>query len=72
MKMRNPRKKSTQKSEMTLEEKSKADISAFLHADIDCEIYMRPLLGFKIKDKYSRDLVWNVKKAVYGLRLSFN
>ncbi len=47
------------------------DIStAFLHADIDKEIYLYPPPGFETYDANGELLVWKLKKAVYGLKQS--
>ena len=46
--------------------------SAFLHADIDTECYLKAPEGFKNRNKYGEDLVWKLKKAVYGLKQSPN
>lgn len=40
--------------------------TAFLHGDLDKEIYMEQLEGFKIKGK--EDYVCKLKKSLYGLK----
>ncbi len=44
--------------------------SAFLHADIDAEIYLQPPPGFETYDSMGNPLTWKLNKAVYGLRQS--
>ncbi|GLT38191.1 hypothetical protein SLA2020_124550 [Shorea laevis] len=40
--------------------------TAFLHGDLDEEIYMEQLEGFKVKGK--EDFVYKLKKSLYGLK----
>ena len=40
--------------------------TAFLHGDLDKEIYMEQLEGFTIKEK--KDYVCKLKKSLYGLK----
>ena len=40
--------------------------TAFLHGNLDEEIYMEQLEGFKIKGK--ENLVCRLKKSLYGLK----
>ena len=39
--------------------------TAFLHGDLDKEIYMEQSEGFTIKEK--KDYVYKLKKSLYGL-----
>ena len=40
--------------------------SAFLHGDLDAEIFMEQPEGFKVKRK--ENMVCNLKKSLYGLK----
>ena len=42
--------------------------TAFLHGDLDEEIYMKQLEQFTIKGK--KELVYKLKKSLYGLKRS--
>ena len=41
---------------------------AFLHGDLEEEIYMKQPEGFMVKGK--KELVWRLKKSLYGLKQS--
>ncbi|GJY83410.1 retrovirus-related pol polyprotein from transposon TNT 1-94 [Tanacetum coccineum] len=48
-------------------EVQKLDVTTpFLHGDLEEEIYMDQLEGFKVKGKES--IVWKLKKSLYGLK----
>ena len=44
--------------------------TAYLHADIDYEIYLEQPEGFEIYDDYGEKLVCKLNKAIYGLKQS--
>ena len=47
------------------------DVSnAFLHAEIDEEVYVAPPEGYQENDKYGNKMVWKMRKAIYGLKQS--
>jgi hypothetical protein len=46
--------------------------SAFLHADIDTECYLKAPEGFESRAQSGEEVVWKLKKAVYGLKQSPN
>ena len=44
--------------------------TAYLHAPIDCEVYMEQPEGFEIKSKTGEHLVCKLNKSLYGLKQS--
>ena len=44
--------------------------TAYLNAPIDHEIYIQQLDGFEKCDKNGNELVWKLKKSLYGLKQS--
>ena len=44
--------------------------SAYLHAPIECDVYVSHPPGYEITDKEGKTLVWNLKKSLYGLKQS--
>ena len=44
--------------------------TAYLHAPIDCEIYMEQPEGFEITSHTEEKLVWRLRKSLYGLKQS--
>ena len=44
--------------------------SAYLNAPIDCDIYVEQPKGFKVKSNNGDNLVWRLKKSLYGLKQS--
>ena len=44
--------------------------TAYLHADIDTDIYMEQAEGFEVYDKYDKKLVYKLNKSIYGLKQS--
>lgn len=44
--------------------------AAYLHAPIDCEIYMEQPEGFQVKPKNGGQLVCKLNKSIYGLKQS--
>ena len=44
--------------------------SAYLNADIDCEVFMEQPEGFVVKNDTNDDLVLRLKKSLYGLKQS--
>ena len=40
--------------------------TTFLHGDLEEEIYMEQLEGFKVKSK--ENFVWKLRKSLYGLK----
>ena len=44
--------------------------TAYLNAPIDYEIYMKQPKGFQQYDKNGRELVWKLRKSLYGLKQS--
>lgn len=44
--------------------------TAYLHAPIDCEIYMEQPEGFEVKSKTGEKLVCRLNKSLYGLKQS--
>ena len=42
-------------------------VTAFLNAPLDEEIYMRQPEGFRVHSKNGTELVWRLRKAIYGL-----
>ena len=44
--------------------------SAYLHAPIDCELFVEQPQGFSTTDKDGKHLVYKLKKSLYGLRQS--
>lgn len=44
--------------------------TAYLHAPIDCEIYMKQPEGFEVESKTGEELVCKLSKSLYGLKQS--
>ena len=44
--------------------------SAYLNADLDCEVYMEQPKGFVVQNKSNNDMVLKLKKSLYGLKQS--
>uniref|UniRef100_A0A1A8PPT4 Retrovirus-related Pol poly from transposon TNT 1-94 n=1 Tax=Nothobranchius rachovii TaxID=451742 RepID=A0A1A8PPT4_9TELE len=44
--------------------------AAYLHAPIDCEVYMEQPQGFHEGPKGERKMVWKLNKSIYGLKQS--
>jgi hypothetical protein len=44
--------------------------SAYLNAPIDCELYVKQPKGYQVFDKNGHELVWKLKKSLYGLKQS--
>lgn len=44
--------------------------TAYLHAPIDCEVYMEQPEGFKVKSETGEELVCKLNKSLYGLKQS--
>lgn len=44
--------------------------TAYLHASIDCEIYMKQPEGFEVESKTGEELVCKLNKSLYGLKQS--
>ena len=42
--------------------------SAYLNAPIDFDIYVEQPKGFKLKSNNGENLVWRLKKSLYGLK----
>ena len=40
--------------------------SAYLHAPIDCEIFMEQPQGFEVNDENNQNLAWKLKKSLYA------
>ena len=46
-----------------------ADVStAYLHADVETELYMTQPQGFKVQGPNGEQLVCHLKKSIYGLK----
>ena len=41
--------------------------SAYFNASIDCDIYLQQPKGFNVKSNNGENLVWRLKKSLYGL-----
>ena len=44
--------------------------SAYLNAPIDCELYVKQPKGYAVYDKSGKELVWKLRKSLYGLKQS--
>ncbi len=44
--------------------------SAYLNAPIDCELYVKQPKGYEVYDKSGKELVWKLRKSLYGLKQS--
>ena len=44
--------------------------SAYLHAPVDCELFVEQPQGFSTTDKDGKHLVYKLKKSLYGLKQS--
>ena len=44
--------------------------TAYLHAPIDCELYMEPTEGFEVSSDCGERLVYKLNKSLYGLTQS--
>ena len=44
--------------------------SAYLHAPIECDIYISQPHGYEATNKDGTTLVWKLKKSLYGLKQS--
>ena len=44
--------------------------SAYFNASIDCNIYVQQPKGFKVISNNGENLVWRLKKSLYGLKQS--
>ena len=44
--------------------------SAYLNAPIDCELYVKQPKGYQVYDQDGNELVWKLKKSLYGLKQS--
>ena len=50
-------------------ELSKMDVdTAYLYGELGEEIYLRQPMGYRVKGKDGRELVFCLKKAIYGLK----